>query len=234
MNVEEAFSHINSAYRGSDDDAPVEGTPDFTLWFNTINRKIAEWATDGRNNWQSLFEIRDIGTVSAGTQSYDLDDDFLTPSDFITVTDSDGRRTKFWVSKPQERDRYLDGVYIYGRNPQVLEFVDDIVTGANIVGGTINVPGYYKPQELTDLEDTIPVDDPYWLVMAVASELAFNDLTYESKAADLNAKANNLYAQMASNNRRGTSGFPRTMQTNVNRIPGAGGSMSSLQRRGDY
>jgi len=55
----------------------------------------------------------------------------------------------------------------------------------------------------------------------VAAELASNDLTYESKYPDLAGRANELYKQMATNNRRGTSGNPRTVQTKVDRITGA-------------
>lgn len=230
MTLAELFSNINSAYRGSDDDAPADGTVDYTLWLNTTNRKLFEWARDGKNTWQSLFDIRSAGTVTADTQSYDLEDELLIPSDFITVTTTEGQEVKYTVVKPQERRRFMNAVYIYTRDPKVVVFCDTIVTGAQIVGGEIYVPGYYLPDPLTSSTDIIPVDDPYWLVMAVASELAFNDLTYESKAADLNAKANSLYTQMASNNRKGTYGNPRTIPTSVNRIPGSGNSYSSDER----
>lgn len=109
-------------------------------------------------------------------------------------------------------------MYISGLNPKQITFYEDIDTA--IVGGTLQVPGYFVPNNLTSDSDVIPVDDPYWLVYAVASELAFNDLTYADKADSLNTKANNLYIQMASNNRRGVSGGPRVARTSIVRITG--------------
>ena len=212
------FSHVNNAFRGSDDDAPTSGN-DYDLWLNTTNRKIAEWAGDSKNTWQSLFEIRSIGTVSSGTQTYSLDDDFVSPADklYVTVNSQD---IDFMIVKPEERDRFSSAVYISGRDPQNITFVDTIDSNSQIVGGTIYLAARFVPGELTAAGDTIPVDDPYWLVMAVASELAFNDLTYSDKAPDLNAKANDLYAGMVSTNRRGSNNNPRIAQTNVSRIKG--------------
>ncbi len=54
--------------------------------------------------------------------------------------------------------------------------------------------------------------------MAVASEIAFNDITYEDKASDLNAKANALYRQMVSDERKGTYNNPIQTPVNVYRI----------------
>lgn len=213
------FAQVNTAYRGADDDAPTSGT-DFNLWLNTTNRKISEWATDGKNVWQSLFDIREIGTISNTSQTYDLDSNIIVPADSVIVTTLLNKDIEYVICKPQERKRFLNSVYISGNNPQVLTFQDTITSTSQIIGGTIKVAGYYLPDDLAIATDTIPVDNPYWLVYAVASELAFNDLTYESKAPDLNAKANNLYGIMSSNNRRGTNNNPRTARTNVNRIPG--------------
>jgi len=280
------FNQINSAYRGSDDDAPAAGTTDWTLWLNTTNRKISEWAGDAKNAWQSNFKfekpnepgtvattgtttltgtstyftdyavgdtilvsgetVRTIATITSntvltvtvafsntasgktfthasiiatGVQSYNLHRNFMNPSDaaIVSLTDQD---ITYLIGKPQERDRYENETYISGMNPQSITFYDDILSTSNLIGGTLKVPGYYAPDDLTTTTDVIPVDDPYWLVYAVASELAFNDITYEDKAIDLNSKANNLYSGMISNNRRGSNNYPRQARTNVNRIPG--------------
>lgn len=214
------FAQVNNAFRGSDDDAPASGTDDYTLWLNTVNRKLSEWARDGKQARESLFEVRDIGTVAAGTQTYDLDDEILIPADKVVVTTTDDIEVEYVICKPQERDRFDNAVYISGSDPQKLTFADTIASTDNVVGGTISIAGYFIPDDLASDSDTIPVDDPYWLVYAVASELAFNDLTYEAKADSLNTKANNLYMQMNSNNRRGTNNNPRTVSTNVYHITG--------------
>lgn len=220
MIVSELFDQINAAYRGTDDDAPVSGSVDYTLWLNTTNRKINEWARDGKNTWQSLFDIREVGTVAFGTQTYDLDDQILVPADEVTITTLTDNILCYKISKPQERTRYIKSAYVSGIDPQKLTFPVTFPSTSDAIGGTINLAAYFIPDDLTASTDTILVDDPYWLVYAVASELAFNDLTYESKYVDLNTKANTLYAQMSSNNRRGSNDNPRQARTNVERIRG--------------
>ena len=284
MILSELFSQINATYRGTDDDAPVVSTTEWTMWLVTTNRKLNEWSTDDKNNWSSNFRItppseagtvattgtttltgtstyftdynvgdtlivsgetvRTIDTITSdtvltvtvafsntasaktftratiiktGVQSYSLNRSLYLPSDYATVTLSTSI-SKYMIGKPQERDRFENEIYISGRNPQIVTFYDTVAT--NIIGGTFSMPGYYFPADFTAETDVVPVDDPYWLVYAVASELAFNDITYSDKAADLNAKANNLYSGMVSINRRGTSNYPRIARTNVTRIPG--------------
>lgn len=282
MILSELFTQINIAFRGSDDDVPVDGTPDYDLWLGTTNRKIAEWGRDSKNVWESNFSynspnepgtvatsgtttltgtgtyftdyevgdtivvsgetVRTIDTITSDTsltvtvafsntaslktftrqaiisssQSYSVHRNLLVPSDRVVIEST--QNYEYIISKPQERSRYNNEVYFSGRNPQLITFTDTIVDGA--VGGSLKIPGYYLPNDVSESTDIIPVDDPYWVVYAVASELAFNDLTYEDKYVDLNTKANNLYSQMVTANRRGTNNYPRVLRTNVARIPG--------------
>lgn len=283
------IDQVNGAFRGTDDDAPSEGSTDYELWLATTNRKISEWATDSNTVWQSNFRFekpnepgtvettgtttltgtdtfftdylvgdtvtvdgeteRTIATITSdtsltvtvsfsntttlktfthktivqdGVETYSVHRSLLNPSDtvFVSTTDQD---LKYVIGKPQERSRYMNEVYLSSMNPQLITFYDTITTANNsqLIGGELKIPGYYVPDDIGASTDIIPVDDPYWLVYAVASELAFNDITYSDKAPDLNAKANNLYNQMIRRNRKGTSNYPRIARTNVNRIPGA-------------
>lgn len=216
MTVEQLFIQTNTAYRGSDDDAPTTGV-DFDLWLETANRKVSEWARDGKVTWQSLFDIKPAGILTAGVQSYPLDATVLIPSDKVVVTTSE-QAIDYTLCKPQERELFTNACYINGTNPQKLNFFEPITNGTTAIGGTISLAGYYLPPALVDASSVVVVDDPYWLVYALASELAFNDLTYEAKYVDLNTKANNLYQQMVSNNRRGTSNNPRTARNAAYRI----------------
>jgi hypothetical protein len=220
MILSDFFRHVNSAYRGTDDDAPASGTPDYTEWLDATNRKKNQWAKDMKVLWRSCWELRDIGTVTAGTQAYELDDDFIAPSDKLAVTTLTQQEVDYTIVAPEERRSVPRSVYISGRDPQVLTFADPITSTDHIVGGTMQLGGFFLPDDLENPKDVIPVDDPYWLVYAVAAELAFNDLTYEDKAPDLEGNADKLWAVMVANNRRGTSGNPRTARTHVARIPG--------------
>lgn len=221
MLVSALFARINYALRGIDDETPTEGSDEANYWLDVANRKKDEFATDPLENWTSLFEIRDLADpVVALTQTYDLADDFLRPSDDVYVTTTDDERIDFNLLKPQLRDFVSNPVFISGYNPQKLTFVDDITASSELVGGTITVGGYFKPADMTAFSSVVPVDDPNWLALAVASEIAFNDVTYEDKAPDLNAKANALYTAMKASNRRGTITHPRSIPTRVKRIRG--------------
>jgi len=216
------INQVNDAYRGTDDDAPSLSTPDYNMWLRVTNRKIQEWARDSKNTWQSLFEAREVGTVAFGTQVYELEDEFLTPANGVTISPTGNPTSyiKYTLVKPEERNNFYNSVYISGREPKLLTFNDTFNADGNYIGGTINLAAYFMPDEITDPSDDIPVDDPMWLVYAVASELAFNDLSYSDKSPDLVGKANFLYSQMAAANRKGVYGNPRVAPTNVNRIRG--------------
>ncbi len=158
--------------------------------------------------------------IASADQSYSLHRNFLAPSDSAYVTDTSSNRLYFEIIQPQERDYYTQQVYISGDQPQVLTFTSTIESTDSLVGGTLTVPGYYMPDDVDANSDSVPLPDPDWGVMAVASEIAFNDITYEDKAPDLQVKANALFSQMVARNRRGTYRNPRKSAYNVRRIPG--------------
>lgn len=224
MEVSELFAHINSAYRGSDDDAPISGSDDYSLWINTTNRLQRYAATDGKQTRASSWIQESVGTLSAGTNSFDLDDQFLIPDSYILVTPIGATSpSQYIIVKPGENQNFLNqqATYISGFDPQTLTFIDSIdSTNTSLIGADVTIQGYTIPDDVADDTNTLTVDDPYWLVMAVAAELAFNDLQYVQKAPDLQAKANDLYENMNNNNRRGTYGQARIAPTSVNRIRG--------------
>ena len=51
MLVSEAIVGINYALRGTEDDAPLEGTEEYTYWLHLLNKKKNEWG------WKAI-EIR--------------------------------------------------------------------------------------------------------------------------------------------------------------------------------
>jgi len=185
-----------------------------TITSNTVLTVTVAFA-----NTASAKTFTHASIIATAVQSYSLHRRLLNASDKVLVTTST-EDIEYVIGKAQERDRYLNEAYISGRNPKVLTFYTDIESTDNAVGGTLKVPGYYLPVDMTALTDIVSVDDPYWLVYSVASELAFNDITYSDKSPDLNAKANNLFSMMVTANRRGTSNNPRVANTNVVRIQG--------------
>lgn len=160
--------------------------------------------------------------IQVGVQTYNLHRKFINFSDKITIIDGDGHEHHYGTKKPQERSTTEADVYKYGDRPKKMTFTVEIKADTPIVGGTLVVPGYYLPDDMisTDVNAEVPVDDPYWLVMDTAGQIAFNDITYEDKFEDLNGQARTLYKSMARTNRRGSYKNPRVTPIKVKRIRG--------------
>jgi hypothetical protein len=103
-----------------------------------------------------------------------------------------------------------------------LQFSWTLASDDPAVGGTLYLPGYFRPadMDLTQGTTVVVVDDPDWLVMATAAQVAFNDITYDDKFADLNGQANVLYAQMAHRNKSIIAAERQPTPVNVYRIRG--------------
>lgn len=220
MTLQEAITRINYALRGIDDDAPSEGSDEATYWTSVLNRKKDELFQDVTKLWQITYENRDLGTISADAiPEYTLDDDFLAPSNDPYIITLNGGRTDVPLVHPDEIDRkhHLNRAYLAG-NPLTLFFANEITATDNIFGGTLYLPGYYLPDDVSSFNEDLVAPDPNWLVMSTAAEIAFNDIIYEDRSEGLNAKANNLYRLMVFKNRKGTYNNPRTIPWNVRPI----------------
>lgn len=219
MTVAQWLTATNYALRSTDDDTPDITSDDGVYWLNTLNRKINELYRNSRVLFDSTWEVKSLGAITAtATPTFNCDATLIAPSDHIFAVDSNSKKVYYPLIKPRERATTGRQFYLSGVNPQVLTCTNEITADEDIVGGTLYLPGYYMPADLTDATDDIPVPDPYWCVMAVAAEIAFNDITYEDKAEGLNTKANNLYMQMVRANRRGTYGDPKTIPYSTYRI----------------
>ena len=216
MTVAEFLLHVNYALRGIDDDPPTFGTDEATHWLYTLNRKKNELYNNSKVLWDETWQDKLVDTVTTDT-SYDCDATLIAPSDKAYVLTTDDQTIYFDIIRPKERTNNRQ-VYISGVSPKKITFTNTINATDKIVGGGLYLPGYYMPADLTDETDEIPIADPYWAVMSVASEIAFNDIVYEDKSEALNQKANSLYLQMLRNNRRGTYGQPKTNPHNHYRI----------------
>jgi len=185
---------------------------------DTITSDTSLTVTVAFSNTASGKTFTHTSVIATGVLSYSLPRDFLYPSDEVYVTKSDGNRVYLDVIKPQERSQNKQNVFITGMNPLVLTFTSTIPSTDQLVGGTLTVPGFYLPRDVSEDDDELPIPDPNWGVMAVAAEVAFNDVVYEDKSPDLNEKANALYRAMTMKNRAGTYKNSRNIPTNVYRI----------------
>ena len=134
--------------------------------------------------------------IKSGVQSYNLNRYLLNISDKVQITTS-SQTIGLGLSNPQDRSA---SCYLSSNNPKVLTFVNTITSTDQMVGYPLTVPAYYKPSDIVLATDLVPVDNPEWLVYAVASELARNDPAKEAQFPTLLGMANDLYSKMVSSN----------------------------------
>lgn len=199
MTAEKLIERIWRAYRGKDaTKTPTWGGDKSDMVLDIANQKKDEWAKDPYHMWDSLFSVEDVDTIDTATLTYNLADNFLAPSDYFLIEKTNGDICEIAVTKPQQRLDNTSSVYISGSNPKKVTFAGTIDSAYD--GGTLKAPGYYLPADMANTTDVVPVDDPNWLVYAVAAELARNDPAKEDQFANLIGIANDLYAKMISAN----------------------------------
>jgi hypothetical protein len=156
--------------------------------------------------------------IKTGVQSYSVHRSLLGLSDQVYVVDTNDNKVYLDLVHPQEVDRVNQQVHLSGGNPQLLTFTLDLASTDSLIGGSLVLPGYYLPADISTATELLPVPDPNWLAIATASEIAFADIVYEDRAEALNARANALWKQMVSANRRATYGSSRKTPYNTYRI----------------
>lgn len=220
MTTNEFLIQVNDNWRGNDDVAPVIGTDDANYWLRLANRIRRTLYSDTSKQWTGAYQVLNLGPITvSGALSFPLPAGFLDVAEGCYSLDANNARRYFNIIKPQEQTAQ-QAVFVAGMNPQTLYFSKAITAQDNFVGATLYLPAYVIPADIAGVtgNEVVVVDDVDWLAMATAAELAFNDITYESKAPDLNAKANDLYKKMLNVNRRGTPTHPRKSRYNVTRI----------------
>ena len=177
-----------------------------------------QWALDAKVHWDSLFsQNNNIATVASNTQAYALPTNVFFLSDYIYVLRTDGNLDRFQVVHPEQRNDgtfapgtipgdgdplvYLSGSFKGGAGNLMLNFVtlwSQMPTAD--VGGTIQAGTYVLPADMVNATDVVPVDNPEWLVYAVAAEMARNDPAKEDQYPTLQGIANDFYGKMVKAN----------------------------------
>lgn len=162
---------------------------------DTISSNTSLDVTVAFSNTASSLTFTRQTIIEVGVQEYKLHRNLYNPADkAIVYTTQDNN---FDIVKPQARDIYNDTeTYIYGLNPKTLAFSADITSVNPYLNGTLKVAGYYIPNDLVSATDEVPVDNPDWLVYAVAAELARNDAAKDDQFSNLMGMANELYIGM--------------------------------------
>lgn len=196
------------------DTVTVEGETVRTI--ATITSDTVLTVTVAFNTTDSGLTFTRQTIVNTSDLTYNLHRSLFLPSDYVKVTRTDDSFSEYPIVKAQQRNAYAQTTYIHGINPRKITFAQEIDDA--LAGGTLYVPGYYLPSDITET-GLIVVDDPNWLATITASELARNDPAKDDMHPILVGMANELYLRMSNANNDVGYGQPNSV---VNFMPSLG------------
>lgn len=181
----------------------VSGDEDWNKVLAIANRYIDTWMAEPGVDWESTYALTNIGSVSS-TDTYDLDDSIYRVSndagDPVRINHSDGQGyTDYNLVAANQMKRYRGGNYC-SRIGKSIKFARPFTATDPQYGGTVEIPGYVKPDYLVKDNDEIAIDDFNWLILTTAAELTRPDLTQAQNYSLLIAEANNAMAGMKAAN----------------------------------
>lgn len=164
------------------------------------------WLNEPGQTWNSRYErARQIGTITSNDE-YQLDDDIreisTSKGDNVYISAKDGSKIEFQLVDYDDLKNYQAGNYC-AKIGQNLVFNKRFATNDPCFGGKLFAPVYTSIEKLKNPNDTISVDDPWWLVTIVAAEYIRNDIVKQNQYGNLMAEANNLMTSMIQRNRSG-------------------------------
>lgn len=191
----------------------TSGSPKWLTILAIANNKIDTWQAEEDADWNSLYDPSfTIGTITA-TDTYDFDTDTVrqisdTSGDTIDITALDGSIIKYQTVSGKALKTYPVGNYC-AQIGGTLKFNKVFSNADKEFGGTINVPIYLYADHLVNDSDTVPVDDPQWLVLATAAEYVRNDLLKQNQYPNLVNEANDRMSAMKLANDEQVETVPR-------------------------
>lgn len=177
-----------------------------TKWLRIVaqgNFFLQQLARERGVNWNRYYSpVLSFGTVTA-TATFAIPSTVRKISqeegDTLRITHTDGRYTDY-TFVPHDRLKDFDtGNYVakIGAN---IKFNIAFTATSPQFGGTIACPVYLFPTTFSLDADVLDIDDPNYLVYAVASDRVKNDVTRKDLRADLLAQANDALMAMKDDN----------------------------------
>ena len=174
------------------------------------NVKIDDWMDEPNIDWNSLYSPDySLGTVTATAA-------FTYPAavrklgqqegNVVRILHTDGSAfTDYSIVGAERQKEYANGQRTYQNNYVIetgatLRFNRAFATTDPQFGGTIYAPVFLFASHISADADVIPVDIPNWLVYATAADYVSYDVTRQNLTPRLEAKANEIMANMKSNN----------------------------------
>lgn len=198
---------INAAYLKATGKVATfaSGSTKWNKLLGIANFYIDNWENEPGVDWQSLYDpAYELGTITA-TDTYELDSDIRkvsqTQGDTIRVyyDGSTTRYTEYDLVNAKDLKSYDTGAYcaIVGRT---IMFNTAFTSSMPQFGGDLVVPVYTYAPDLVRASDTVPVDNPNWLVLMCAAEYIRNDITRQQQYGNLITEANQAMQRMIQDN----------------------------------
>lgn len=176
------------------------------------NQKIRQWAREPGVDWYSLYNPALTFTTVTNTDTFAIPATVRKISDkagdTVRILHTDGKAYSDYDVVPGDdlkmhysgqNKEYPIGNYCAQISSNLVFNHTFISTDAQF-GGTIKVPVFTFPTELSADTDVVPVDDPMWLVIATAAEYIRNDITRSGQYPNLINEANELMDRMKDDN----------------------------------
>lgn len=212
MTIDSAIQKAYGRARGKD----ALGTPllagdtKYNQLLDIADDKQKEWQNTDGVFWQSLWQLFRLVPLVTATDTFALNPAMRQPSnrenDAVVVTATDGTKNYYdIVSADQLRENQVaqnGGVCaIQGTN---IVFAVPFASTDRQIGGTIDVPGagFVDDLDLTTnvTVATVAVDDPMWLVYAMAAEFVRTDLVRQNQYPNLfNIQSDRMDAMVSNN-----------------------------------
>lgn len=198
--IQKAFLHSNRKAT-----APAVGTSKYDALLGIADSMQKMWASEPSVEWDSLYSLETIGTVSA-TDTFEFDEEisYISKSELDPILVG---TTAYKLVKPNQLYRYQDS-NVCAQIGHSLKFAKAFTSDSPLIGQSIKVPAILAVEDITSENDEIQVDDPMWLAYMMAAEFARNDTVKQGQYDNLLALANQCMERMIAANTGSLSEIP--------------------------
>lgn len=182
--------------------------PKFLRLLAIADTKTKDWSGEQGTDWMSLYDIFDLGSVTA-TDTFDSDDEIRKLSqregDSAIVTATNGNFYKYDIVNPDklQQYKYRNACALIPYNGEIV-FARAFGSTDPQIGGDLTVPGYHFVDDIDidsiNEDQTVQVDDPNWLIYMIAAEYVRNDKVRQNQYGNLIALANESMLSMKADN----------------------------------
>jgi hypothetical protein len=204
--IQKAFLHSNRKAT-----PPASGTSKYEALLDIADSMQKMWASEPATEWDSLYSLETIGTVSA-TDTFDLPDEvnYISKSEDDPIRITNGTSTTTYkLVKPNQLYKF-QGSNVCAQIGRTLKFSTAFTSSSSVLGYDITVPSILYTDDITTGTDEIQVTDPMWLAYMMAADFCRNDVVKQNQYDNLLALADQCMQKMIADNSGSLNEIPMT------------------------